>query len=80
MGSEMTIRLDEETGGKVLAVHVSEKPTMADYERFVPGLKRLVQQNGKMRVLFDMAGFHGIDHTCVDHIGAAEAQTWLDET
>jgi hypothetical protein len=55
----MTIRISEENGGKVFAVHVSEKLEKADYERFVPEFERLVQLHGKMRVLFDMTDFHG---------------------
>jgi hypothetical protein len=30
-----------------------------DYEHFVPEFERLVRQHGKLRVLFDMTGFHG---------------------
>ena len=29
------------------------------YEHFVPEFERLVRQHGKLRLLFDMAGFHG---------------------
>jgi len=55
----MTIQLSEENGGKMLAVHVSGKLVKADYEQFVPAFERLVRQHGKLRVLFDMTGFHG---------------------
>ena len=55
----MPIQLNEETGGKVLAVHVSGKLAKADYEHFVPEFERLVKLHGKLRVLFDMTGFHG---------------------
>src|ERR1035438_9327998 len=55
----MPIQLNEENGGKMLAVHVSGKLAKADYEHFVPEFERLVRQHGKLRVLFDMAGFHG---------------------
>ena len=55
----MPIQLNEETGGKVLAVHVSGKLVKADYEHFVPEFERLVGLHGKLRVLFDMTGFHG---------------------
>jgi SpoIIAA-like len=57
--SEMPIQLDEEDGGKVLAVHVSGKLAKADYEHFVPEFDRLVRQHGHLRLLFDMTGFHG---------------------
>jgi hypothetical protein len=55
----MPINLTEENGGKMLTVHVSGKLVKADYERFVPEFERLVRQHGKLRVLFDMTGFHG---------------------
>jgi hypothetical protein len=55
----MPIQLNEENGGKTLVAYVSGKLTKADYQRFVPELERLVLQQGKLRVLFDMTGFHG---------------------
>jgi hypothetical protein len=55
----MPIKLNEENGGNVLAIHVSGKLASSDYEHFVPAFDRLVSQNGKLRVLFDMSGFHG---------------------
>ena len=57
----MTIQLIEENGGKLLVVHVSGKLVKADYDRFVPEFERLVRQHGKLRLLFDMTGFHGWD-------------------
>jgi hypothetical protein len=55
----MPIQLNEENGGKRLAVHVSGKLAAADYEHFVPEFERLVGLHGKLDVLFDMIGFHG---------------------
>jgi hypothetical protein len=55
----MPLKLKEENGGKLLAVHVSGKLVAADYEHFVPEFERLVLQHGKLDVLFDMTGFHG---------------------
>ena len=55
----MSIQLNEENGGKLLAVQVSGKLAKADYEHFVPKFEQLVRQHGKLRVLFDMTGFHG---------------------
>lgn len=55
----MPIKLNEENGGKLLAVHVSGKLVAADYEHFVPECERLVRQHTKLRVLFDMTDFHG---------------------
>ena len=57
----MPIQLNEENGGKVIAVHVSGKLVKADYELFVPEFDRLVAQHGKLRVLFDMTGLLGWD-------------------
>ncbi len=55
----MPIQLSEENDGKILVVHVSGKLAKADYEQFVPEFERLVQVHGKLRVLFDLTGFHG---------------------
>lgn len=57
----MATRLNETNGGKVLEVQVSGKLTHDDYQRFVPAFDRLVKQHGKIRVLFEMADFHGWD-------------------
>ena len=42
----MSIKLNEENGGKVLEVHVSGKLVKADYEHFVPEFERLIRQHG----------------------------------
>jgi len=55
----MAIDLKEENGGKLLVVHVSGKLAAEDYEHFVPEFERLLELHGKLRVLFDMTGFHG---------------------
>ena len=55
----MPIHINELTDGNFLAVHVSGILSRADYERFVPKFEQFVQQHGKLRVLFDMTGFHG---------------------
>lgn len=55
----MAIHLVEKNGGKVLVVEVSGKLTHEDYQHFVPEFERLVKQFGKIRVLFEMADFHG---------------------
>ena len=55
----MPIQLNEENGGKILTLHVSGKLMGADYEHFGPEFERLVRQHGKLRVLFDLTGFHG---------------------
>ncbi|HET6384846.1 MAG TPA: STAS/SEC14 domain-containing protein [Armatimonadota bacterium] len=57
----MPVELEEEEGGKILTINVSGKLTKADYERFVPEMERLIQQHGKLRLLFNMTDFHGWD-------------------
>jgi len=57
----MPIQLTEENDGKVLAVHLNGKLVKADYERFEPEFERLVRQDAKLRVLFDLTGFQGWD-------------------
>lgn len=55
----MSIQLNEENGGKILVVYVNGKLLAEDYAHFVPEFERLVRQHGKLRLLFDMTGFHG---------------------
>ncbi|MBX0328443.1 STAS/SEC14 domain-containing protein [Oscillochloris sp. ZM17-4] len=57
----MSMQLNQADGGKTLVVQVSGKLIKADYEQFVPEFERLLQQHGKLRILFDMADFHGWD-------------------
>ena len=61
----MPIHIKENDCGNFLTVHVSGILSQADYECFVPKFEQFVQQHGKVRVLFDMTGFHGW------HAGAA---------
>jgi SpoIIAA-like len=55
----MSAQLTESQAGRVLEVRVSDKLTHADYEKFVPEFERLIKEHGKIRVLFEMADFHG---------------------
>src|SRR5580700_11061689 len=57
----MPIQVSEESGGKILVVHVSGKLTKADFDHLIPEFERLVGQHGKLRVLYDMTDFHGWD-------------------
>lgn len=43
----------------MLAIQVSGKLERADYVYFAPEFERLVRLNGKLRVLFNLAGFQG---------------------
>jgi len=45
----MPIQLNEENGGKILAVHVSRNLVKADYEHFVPEFERLAMVGEKKR-------------------------------
>jgi hypothetical protein len=55
----MAIKLNEINGGRILEVQVSGKLAHEDYQHFAPAFERLVKQHGKIRVLFEMADFHG---------------------
>ena len=57
----MAIKLIEKNGGKVLEVEVSGKLVHEDYQYFVPRFEQLAKQHGKLRVLFNLTGFHGWD-------------------
>ena len=84
----MSIQLNEESGGKLVVVHVSGKLAKADYEHFVPEFDRLVKQHGKLRLLFDMTGFHGWEPGAlwadikfdVKHFGDIERLAMVGET
>jgi len=55
----MAIELKEERGGKLLEFRVSGKLTTEDYERFIPVVERLIQQHGKIDILFEMFDMTG---------------------
>jgi hypothetical protein len=55
----MPIQLNEENGGSILVVNISGTLVKADYPAFVSEFERLLRENGKMSVLFNMTGFHG---------------------
>ena len=55
----MTVELSTQHDGKVLTIRASDKLTSEDYDHFLPETERLIQQHGKLRVLFDMRDFHG---------------------
>ena len=55
----MALELEEGVDSKVLVVRVSDKLQRVDHERFVPEVKRLIKNQGKVHLLFDMHGFHG---------------------
>lgn len=55
----MSVELHEQGGGRVLEVRVSGKLTTEDYQQFVPAVERLIEQHGRLRLLFQMHDFHG---------------------
>jgi|GEM_PF-541681 len=55
----MSIQFNDESGGRILVVHLRGKLAKADYEHFVPEFKRPVRQHAKLGVLFDITGFRG---------------------
>ncbi len=55
----MPVELREEAGGKCLLVQLSGELTKEDYQHFVPEVERLIQREGKIRMLVRMHDFHG---------------------
>ena len=55
----MSVQLQETDGGKILEVRVSGKLAHSDYQHFVPAFEAQVHKHGKIRVLVEMADFHG---------------------
>jgi hypothetical protein len=57
----MSVQLHPEADGNILAVEARGTLRRDDYEQFVPEFERLIQERGKIRVLFEMHDFHGWD-------------------
>jgi len=57
----MSVQLEKQADTKVLEVKVSGKLSKKDYEQFVPETENLIEEFGKIRVLFEMHDFHGWD-------------------
>ena len=55
------IEIKPDLESNVVSVTVTERLHKKDYEQFVPEFEKLIQKHGKVRILFDMAGFHGWD-------------------
>lgn len=53
------ITLAAEEGSKVLVVKASGKLTTEDYEKFGPKVEALIREHGKIRILVELADFHG---------------------
>ena len=51
--------IDIITADKFLHVKVAGKLTKGDYETFAPAVDQQIQEQGKVRILFEMHDFHG---------------------
>jgi hypothetical protein len=55
------IQINEEKDNRICIVHVSGELVSADYAHLAADFERLVKQNGKLRVMFEMCDFRGWD-------------------
>lgn len=55
----MALKVDADAAGNRVNVKISGRLSRADYERFVPEIERLIDREGKIRVLVEMDHFHG---------------------
>jgi hypothetical protein len=55
----MSVKIDETSNSRVLEVQVSDKLSHEDYQEMVPMFERLIEQHGKISILFEMVDFHG---------------------
>jgi hypothetical protein len=57
----MSVEVNSEAkdGHKVLIVIAKGKLSKEDYEAFVPAIERLIKEEGKVRLIFEMHDFHG---------------------
>lgn len=57
----MTIHIEASEASNVVKVQASGKLNKEDYEKFVPEIEKLIDEHGKLRILFEMKDFHGWD-------------------
>ena len=57
----MAIALVENAEAKLLEVQASGKLSAEDYETLEPGVEKLIEGAGKIKILFVMSDFHGWD-------------------
>ena len=58
----MAITINLETNGqKFVVISASGKLSKTDYEHFIPAIEKLINEEGKLRLLFEMHDFHGWD-------------------
>ena len=53
------VDLAADSHGNVVRITVSGKLTAEDYKQFVPEVECLIEEQGKIRILFEMNEFHG---------------------
>ena len=54
------IELLNASSDKVFAMRVSGTLMHEDYQQFVPRLKKLIEEHGRVRCLVEMTGFNGM--------------------
>ncbi len=57
----MALQLKETEESRMLEVTASGKLSAADYEHFEPAVNQLIEDSGKIKILFVMQDFHGWD-------------------
>jgi len=57
----MAVELLENAEARTLEVSVSGKLSADDYETLEPGVDKLIESSGKIKILFIMHDFHGWD-------------------
>ncbi len=55
----MSMTLEDRQAEKLVEVHVNGKIDREDYRHTMPELDRLIERQGKVRLLVDMTGFDG---------------------
>ena len=55
----MADNLEVVASGKLLHVKATGKLTKQAYETFVPVVNQLIEEHGKLRILFELHDFHG---------------------
>ena len=55
----MAVEVKQRDSGNILEIRVSGKLAKENYDQFVPMAERMIQEKGKVRMLFEMHDFHG---------------------
>ena len=57
----MTVELYEQNDGKIISLKINGQLHKEDYELLTPRVERFIEQYGKIRLMVEMADFHGWD-------------------